>query len=141
MLTTSVCISGRNGNDKWRQKVWFCNSLRSFGAEGGFGGHHNPIPKGEQREDVEETTTPIPTGKLVPGIKGAEALPGRYQHRAQGMWQELAGFPTRNDVAGLCSRSIAWINLPHTGWDRLVPLPCQCIGHFQGGKSISNFRT
>lgn len=72
-------------------------------------GHHNPIPTGEQREDVEETTTlipvgnqredlegtetsipreeqredlrtttSIPTGKLVPGIRGAEALPGRY---------------------------------------------------------------
>lgn len=46
MQTTSVCINGRNGSDKWRQQVWFCNCLRSFGAEGGFGGHHNLHPRG-----------------------------------------------------------------------------------------------
>lgn len=109
----------------------------------GSGGHHNPIPTGQQGEDAEETTTPIPmgnqredlkgiatsipvgeqedpegtttpipTGKKVPGIRGAEALPGSHQHRAQGVWLELAGFPTRNDGVGICSRSIAWINLP-----------------------------
>lgn len=106
-------------------------------------GIETSIPREEQREDPEATTSPIPTGKLIPGIRGAEALPGRYQHCAQGMWQELAGFPTRKDVAGICSRSTVWINLPHTAWDRLVLLPCWCIahGHFQGGKNTSNFRT
>lgn len=46
MQTTSVCINGRNGSDKWRQQVWFCNCLRLFGAEGGFGRHHNLHPRG-----------------------------------------------------------------------------------------------
>lgn len=87
------------------------------------------IPVGEQEEDLEGTTIPIPTGKLVPGIRGAEALPGRHQHRAQGVWLELAGFPTRNDGAGICPRSTAWINLPQTAWDRLVPLLCRCTAH------------
>lgn len=78
-------------------------------------GTETSIPMGKQREHLEATTTPIPIGKLVPGIRGAKALPGRYQHCAQGVWQELAGFPTRNDVAGICSKVYCWAqSSPHS---------------------------
>lgn len=127
-----------------RGRVWRRIQAHPHGkSEGGPGGHCNLHPHGRAGGGSRGHHNPYPAGKLIPGIRGAEALPGRYQHCAQGVWQGLAGFPTRNDVAGICSRSIAWINLPHTAWDRLVLLPCRCIAHgqFQGGKSINSFRT
>lgn len=106
-------------------------------------GTETSIPREEQREDPEPTTSPIPTGKLIPGIRGAEALPGGTNTvlRACGRsWQvSQQGMMLLEFVQGPLFGSI----FPHTAWDRLVLLPCWCIahGHFQGGKSISNFRT
>lgn len=70
MKTTSVCISGRNGNDKWRQKVGCCNCLRSFGAEGGSRGHHNLNPHGRAEGGCGGDHNPHPHGKSEGGPGG-----------------------------------------------------------------------